>query len=183
MLFQAGEKAYHGGDYNTAIARYSEVLERDSFISTPTCSAVSAIRSCVNTRPPSATSAPRSPVRATMSGPIPAGAVPTTNWNNTTRRCADFDRVLSWTRPTRGLQQPWLVLQRARGDMKAACRDWKESRKMGNAEAKIILSQPLQMTLKKSLLLLLLLTLAFLAGAQDQSYGDCVMRPPAAGGL
>ncbi|HOP42751.1 MAG: hypothetical protein R2810_05930 [Flavobacteriales bacterium] len=32
------------------------------------------------------------------------------------------------------------------------------------------------MTLKKSLLLLLLLTLAFLAGAQDQSYGDCVMK-------
>ena len=29
---------------------------------------------------------------------------------------------------------------KGKGDMKAACRDWKESRKMGNAEAKIILS-------------------------------------------
>ncbi|MCB0786701.1 MAG: tetratricopeptide repeat protein, partial [Flavobacteriales bacterium] len=53
---------------------------------------------------------------------------------------ADFDRVLSLdpTDQEAFNNRGWSY--KGKGDMKAACRDWKESRKMGNAEAKIILS-------------------------------------------
>ena len=140
VLFQAGEKAYHGGDYNTAIARYSEVLERDSdhlnaYLQRGFCHTLlreyeAAVRDL-------------SAVIARKSDHVWAYTSRGSAYNKLEqydKAIADFDRVLSLdpTDQEAFNNRGWSY--KGKGDMKAACRDWKESRKMGNAEAKIILS-------------------------------------------
>ena len=138
-FFKAGERAYRAGDHATAVAAYSQAIEVDaghlnSLLHRGLClsilkdyeAAVADFNVVLELRPEQAQAA------------ISRGSA-LSKLGRHAEAIADFDRVIA-ADPRNGEafnNRGWA--RKATGDMPGACHDWKESKRTGNAEARIIL--------------------------------------------
>lgn len=139
-LFQAGEKAYRSGDHATAITLYTQVLEVDpehinAYLQRGFCHTLLK---------------EYEPAIADFSAAI--ARKPDHLWAYTSRgsaynklgrhdeAMADFDRVIAIDPKNEEAFNNRGWARKAKGDIAGACKDWKTSQRMGNSEARIILS-------------------------------------------
>ena len=139
-LFQAGEKAYRSGDHATAITLYTQVLEVDpehinAYLQRGFCHTLQK---------------EYEPAIADFSAVIKRK--PDHLWAYTSRgsaynklgrhdeAMADFDRVIAIDPKNEEAFNNRGWARKAKGDIAGACKDWKTSQRMGNGEARIILS-------------------------------------------
>ena len=138
-LFKEGEQAYNSGGYGKAIALFTQVLERDpdhlnAYLQRGFCHSLQ--------REYDAAVADFTAVIQRKNDHL---------WAYTSRGSAysrlgkhdlamrDFDQVLTLDPKNQEAYNNRGWTKKAQGDMEGACDDWKTSKKMGNAEAKIIL--------------------------------------------
>lgn len=138
-LFQQGTKAYNSGQYAQAIDLFSEVLEREpehlnAYLQRGFChslrkeyEAAVADFSAVIQRKPEHLWAYTS--RGSAYG----------KWGRQEQAIQDFDKVLALDPHDQEAYNNRGWARKALGDQAGACKDWRASRKLGNAEAKIIL--------------------------------------------
>lgn len=139
-LFQAGERAYRSGDHATAINLYTQVLaiDRDhmnAYLQRGFCHTLL-----------------KDYEKAAADFTAAIERKPDHLWAYTSRgsaynkigrhdeAIADFDRVIAIDPKNEEAFNNRGWARKAKGDMAGACKDWKASQKMGNAEARIILS-------------------------------------------
>lgn len=139
-LFQAGEQAYRNGDHAKAITLFTEVLAQDkenlnAYLQRGFChslqqqydKAVADFTAVVQRKPDHLWAyTSRGSAYNKLGKPELAKA--------------DFDKVLTIDPKDQEAYNNRGWAHKAMGDMPAACKDWNTSRKMGNAEAKIILT-------------------------------------------
>lgn len=139
-LYKAGEKAYRGGDHATAISIFSQVIEADpdhinAYLQRGFChtllkeyeKAVADFGAVIE-RKPDHTWAYTSRGSALAKLEKHAEAI------------ADFDRVIALDPKNAEAFNNRGWSRKASGDPAGACKDWKTSQRMGNGEARIILS-------------------------------------------
>ncbi len=139
-LYQAGERAYRSGDHATAITLFTQVLQSEpdhlnAYLQRGFCHSMS--------KDYAAAVKDFSAVLERKSDHL---------WAYTSRGSAytrmgkpelalkDFDAVLALDPRNEEAFNNRGWAHKALGDMSAACRDWKTSHRMGNSEAKIILT-------------------------------------------
>lgn len=139
-VFQAGERAYRTGDHLAAITLYSQVLDRDpdhknAYLQRGFChslvksyDAAVADFSAVLEREPGHKWAYISRGGAYTRTGQPALAL------------KDLDAALAIDPKDQEAHNNRGWAHKALGDMEAACNDWRTSQRLGNGEAKIILS-------------------------------------------
>lgn len=138
-LYKAGEKAYRAGDHGTAIILFTQVLYIDSdhinaYLQRGFCHslmqqydlAVTDFTSVVERKPDHAWA-------FTSRGSAYA------KLGKHDLAIADFDRVLGIDPRNEEAFNNRGWARKATGDTEGACKDWKTSQRMGNAEARIIL--------------------------------------------
>ncbi|MEO8590536.1 MAG: tetratricopeptide repeat protein [Flavobacteriales bacterium] len=139
-IFQAGERAYRAGDQTTAIALYNQVLELDpehinAHLQRGFChtllkeydKAVADFTSVIERKPDH----------------LWAYTSRGSAYNKLGRQdeaIADFDHVIALDPKNEEAFNNRGWARKAKGDPAGACKDWKASQRMGNAEARIILS-------------------------------------------
>lgn len=138
-LFTDGVKAYNGGDYSKAISLFDQALALDpehlnAYLQRGFChslkreyEAAVADFSSVITRKPDHLWAYTS--RGSAYG----------KWGQQELAIRDFNRVLELDPKNQEAYNNRGWAKKALGHQDEACKDWQTSRKMGNAEAKIIL--------------------------------------------
>lgn len=139
-LYRAGEKSYRGGDYSTAINLFTQVIEHDAdhinaYLQRGFCHTLT-----------------RQYEKAVVDFTAVVDRKPDHAWAYTSRgsayaklekhqlAMADFDRVLAIDPKNEEAYNNRGWSRKATGDTAGACKDWKTSQRMGNAEAKIILN-------------------------------------------
>ncbi len=139
-LYKAGEKAYRSGDNPTAIVLFSKVIEADpehinAYLQRGFCNTLlknyeKAILdfTAVIDRKPEHTWA------YTSRGSAYA------KLEQHTQAIADFDKVIALDAKNAEAFNNRGWSRKATGDPEGACSDWKTSKRMGNGEARIILS-------------------------------------------
>ncbi|MFT3885709.1 MAG: tetratricopeptide repeat protein [Flavobacteriales bacterium] len=139
-LFRQGEQAYNGGAYAKAIGLFDQVLEKDpehlnAYLQRGFChslqheyEAAAADFTAVIQRKPDHQWAYTSRGSAYS------------RLGRYDEAIADFDRVLALDPKNQEAYNNRGWTHKSLGDMKAACDDWKTSKKLGNAEAKMILT-------------------------------------------
>lgn len=138
-LYKGGEKAYRSGDYETAIILFSRVIEIDEDHS----NAHLQRGFCHSLR--------KEYQKAIDDFTAVIDLKPDHSWAYTSRGSAlaklgrqdearaDFDKVLELDPGNAEALNNRGWTRKAQGDTDGACKDWKASRRMGNAEARIIL--------------------------------------------
>jgi tetratricopeptide (TPR) repeat protein len=139
-LYQAGEKAYRAGDHYTAISLFDQVLEREpdnlnAHLQRGFCQgSVGAYD------------------KAVEDFTVVIDQKSDHSWAYTSRgsayyklgkhelAIADFNKVLSLDPKNEEAYNNRGWAHKATGDLKGACKDWNASKRLGNAEAKIILT-------------------------------------------
>lgn len=138
-LFKSGEQAYNSGGYAKAIDLFTQVLQRDpdnlnAFLQRGFCRSLQ--------HEYEAAAADFTEVIARKNDHL---------WAYTSRGSAysrlgkndlalrDFDKVLALDPKNQEAYNNRGWTRKAMGDIEGACSDWKTSKKMGNAEARIIL--------------------------------------------
>ena len=138
-LFREGEKAYGSGGYDRAIELFTQVLKRDgdhlnAFLQRGFCHSLQ-----------------RNYSAAVHDFTAVIQRKPDHLWAYTSRGSAynklgkpdlamrDFDTVIGLDPKNEEAYNNRGWTHKAQGDLAAACSDWKTSRKLGNAEARIIL--------------------------------------------
>lgn len=139
-LYQAGERAYRSGDHTKAIALFGHVLENEpdhvnALLQRGFCNSVQGAYEL-----------------AVKDFTAVIERKPDHTWAYTSRgsaynklgkhelAIADFDKVLAMDPKNEEAYNNRGWTRKATGDMAAACKDWNTSKRMGNAEAKIILT-------------------------------------------
>ncbi len=139
-LFEQGERAYRSGAHQEAVQYYSRVLALDAdhlnaYLQRGFCNSIlkdykAAVKDF-------------SAVIQRKSDHLWAYTSRGSAYNKLGRHAeamSDFDRVIALDPRNEEAYNNRGWAKKAMGDAKGACKDWKESKKMGNAEAKIILS-------------------------------------------
>lgn len=140
QLYKDGEHAYQNGAYARAIDLFTQVLARDpenlnAYLQRGFCSALQ--------RDYTQAIADFTAVIQRKNDHLWAYTSRGSSYAKLNRHdlaMQDFDRVLELDPKNEEAYNNRGWSKKALGDIKGACHDWKTSRKMGNAEAKIILS-------------------------------------------
>lgn len=138
-LYRAGERAYRGGDHATAVLLFGQVLELapdhlNAYLHRGFChsilrqyeQAVADFTAVVDRKPDHAWA-------FTSRGSAYA------KLNQHQQAIADFDRVIALDERNAEAYNNRGWSRKALGDEPGACGDWRTSKRMGNAEARIIL--------------------------------------------
>ncbi|MBK9148457.1 MAG: tetratricopeptide repeat protein [Flavobacteriales bacterium] len=138
-FFKAGEKAYRSGDHATAIVAYTHALDHspghvNAFLHRGFCQsilkqyeeAVADFTAVIQEKPEHA--------QAYLSRGSALAKL-----NRHAEAIADFDRVIALDGRNGEAYNNRGWSRKAMGDQPGACKDWKESKRSGNAEARIIL--------------------------------------------
>lgn len=138
-LYKGGERAYRSGDYETAVLMFSRVIEIDA----DHTNALLQRGFCHSIR--------KEYQQAIEDFTAVIALKPDHSWAYTSRGSAyskmgrhvearaDFDKVLELDPGNAEALNNRGWTRKAQGDTEGACEDWKSSRRMGNAEARIIL--------------------------------------------
>lgn len=139
-IFRQGEQAYNSGAYAKAIGLYDEVLKRDpdhlnAYLQRGFCHSLQ--------REYEAAVADFTAVIQRKGDHLWAYTSRGSAYNKLGKydlAMADFDRVIALDPKNQEAFNNRGWTHKSQGDLDAACADWKASKKMGNAEAKIILT-------------------------------------------
>lgn len=139
-IFQAGEKAYRAGDHSTAILLFSQVIEKDpahinAHLQRGFCYGLTGAYD-----------------KAVPDFSTVIDQKPDHTWAYTSRgsaysklgqhelAIADFNKVIALDPKNEEAFNNRGWARKATGDQVGACKDWNTSKRMGNSEAKIILT-------------------------------------------
>lgn len=139
-LYRAGEKAYRSGDHSTAINLFTQVIDHDAdhinaYLQRGFCHTLQ-----------------KDYEKAVVDFTAVIDRKPDHAWAYTSRgsayakleqhqlAMADFDHVIAIDPKNEEAYNNRGWSRKATGDAPGACKDWKTSQRMGNAEAKIILN-------------------------------------------
>lgn len=139
-VFQAGERAYRTGDHTAAISLYSQVLDRDpdhlnAYLHRGFChelvkdhaAAVSDLTAVLQREPG-------------HKWAFISRAAAYTRLGQPERALQDLEAALAIDPNEQEAYNNRGWAHKAMGDMEAACSDWRTSQRLGNSEARIILS-------------------------------------------
>lgn len=139
-LYKAGEKAYRNGDHRTAILLFTQVIEHDAdhinaYLQLGFChtlvkdyeKAIADFTAVIDRKPDHAWAY------------ISRGSA-YAKLEQHQLAMADFDRVLALDPKNEEAYNNRGWSRKATGDVAGACKDWKTSQRMGNGEARIILT-------------------------------------------
>ena len=138
--FNKGEKAYRAGEYTEAIREYTAVLKLDpehlnAYLQRGFCHTLNKNYDAAVKDFSSVIQRKQDHLWAYTSRGSAYNKL-----QQYDKAMADFDRVIQLDPKNEEAFNNRGWTKKAQGDMKGACQDWKTSQKMGNGEAKIILS-------------------------------------------